>query len=202
MTMTTNTKHKKRGSTLSLVIMLLLLVALTAAIILWPTEAEAQPTEKAVPSQQDDVAATTLIHEGDLAPDFTVKMLNGDKYTLSALRGKVVLVSFWATWCPPCRQELAHLQEGVIDKFAGKELVVLPISRGEERATVEAFMHKMKYKFNVGLDANQSIYRLYATNYIPRTFVVDREGKVCYVAVGYDATIAEEVNAAIAKALK
>ena len=193
-------KFKKRGSTASLVAMLLILVALVVAIIMWPTEASAEANRANV--VQDDIAQTTLINEGDKAPDFTVEMLDGSKIKLSSLRGNVVLINFWATWCPPCRQEMAHLQEGVIDHFAGKDLVVLPISRGEERATVEAFLDKMGYTFPVGLDKSQAIYRQYASNYIPRSVVVGKDGKVVYVAVGYDDVIAKEVNAAIEKALK
>ncbi|MFR6414606.1 MAG: TlpA disulfide reductase family protein [Alistipes shahii] len=69
-------------------------------------------------------------------------MIDGSKVALSELRGKVVLLSFWATWCPPCREELSHVQQQVIDRFAGEEFVFLPISRGEERAAVEAFRAK------------------------------------------------------------
>lgn len=192
-------RFKKRGSTLSLVVMLLILAALVAAVVMWPSESTAQSSNHSV--VQDDIAQTTLINAGDMAPNFTVEMLDGSKIELSSLRGKVVLISFWATWCPPCRQELAHLQEGVIDHFAGRDLVVLPISRGEERRTVEAFLKKMGYTFDVGLDRKQEIYRKYATNYIPRSVVVGKDGKVVYVAVGYDAQIAKEVNAAIEAAL-
>ena len=192
--------YKKRGSTLTLSALLLVLIALVVAIIFWPVEATA--TDSSVPTAQDDIEATTLIHAGDMAPDFTVEMLDGSKVTLSALRGKVVLVGFWATWCPPCRQELSHMQKDVIDRFAGKDLVVLPISRGEKRTTVEEYIAKMGYTFPIGLDGDQSIYRKYASNYIPRSFVVGRDGKVVYVAVGYDEQIAKEIDAAISEALK
>lgn len=192
--------YKKRGSTLTLSILLLVLIALVVAIIFWPVEASA--TNSSVPTAQDDIEATTLIHAGDIAPDFTVEMLDGSKVTLSELRGKVVLVGFWATWCPPCRLELSHMQKDVIDHFAGKDLVVLPISRGEKRKTVEDYIAKMGYTFPIGLDGDQSIYKKYASNYIPRSFVVGRDGKVVYVAVGYDEQIAKEIDTAISEALK
>ena len=192
--------YKKRGSTLTLSALLLVLIALVVAIIFWPVEATA--TNSAAPTSQDDIEATTLIHAGDVAPDFTVQMLDGSSITLSKLRGKVVLVSFWATWCPPCRQELSHLQKDVIDRFAGEDLVVLPISRGEERKTVENFLDKMGYKFPVGLDGDQSIYKKYASNYIPRSVVVGKDGKVVYVGVGYDEEIAKAIDNAITEALK
>ena len=192
--------YKKRGSTLTLSILLLVLIALVVAIIFWPVEASA--TNSSVPTAQDDIEATTIIHAGDIAPDFTVEMLDGSKVTLSELRGKVVLVGFWATWCPPCRLELSHMQKDVIDRFAGKDLVVLPISRGEKRKTVEDYIAKMGYTFPIGLDGDQSIYKKYASNYIPRSFVVGRDGKVVYVAVGYDEQIAKEIDTAISEALK
>ena len=208
--MAIESKYKKRGSTLSLVVMLVVLIALVVVIIKWPFTAEAAEivaqetvTELASePEPQDDVEATTLVAVGDIAPDFTVEMLDGRQIQLSSLRGNVVMVCFWATWCPPCRQELAHLQEGVIDQFEGEKFVVLPISRGEKRDVVEKFLLDNGYKFGVGLDGDRAIYDLYASNYIPRTFIVGKDGKVVYRTAGYDKTIAEEVNAAIRKALK
>ena len=223
-------KYKKRGSNLSLVLMLLVLLGVVAAILLWPgiddeavaeetvavevvepeaeaeTEAvEPEPTAEQQDEQQDEqaeVEATTLVKVGQVAPDFSVEMLDGRTIKLSELRGKVVMLCFWATWCPPCRQEMAHLQEGVIDHFAGKDLVVLPISRGEKRDVVEKFINHNGYTFGVGLDPERAIYDMYASNYVPRTFIVDKSGKVTYRVAGYDEETAEAVNAAIAKALR
>ena len=157
------TKYKKRGSNLSLVLMLIALLGLVAAILLWPADkkpvAEAEQEEIVVEEPKADmtdeereIEATTLIKVGQVAPDFSVEMLDGRTIKLSELRGKVVMLCFWATWCPPCRQEMAHLQEGVIDHFAGKDLVVLPISRGEKREVVEKFITDHGYTFGVGLE--------------------------------------------------
>lgn len=205
------TKYKKRGSTLTLGIILIALIAISAYLILSMDAAPAQESEKGMVttteeveqenSIDDEVAATTLIHAGDKAPDFTAEMLDGSSVTLSALQNKPTLLIFWATWCPPCRAELAHLQEGVIDVF-GDAINVLPLSRGEKREVVEEYIAKMGYTFAVGLDSEQKAYNLYASNYIPRCFVIDTDGTVLYSGVGYDEAVAEEVNAKLREALK
>ncbi len=80
-----------------------------------------------------EVQATTLVEVGDTAPDFVVGMFDGTQVRLSELRGKVVLLNFWATWCPPCRAELARVGTDVIERFAGRDFVFLPF-RGASRA--------------------------------------------------------------------
>lgn len=201
-----STKHKKRGSTLTLVILLFVLVAVTAYLLISSdvvTKAEASEgiVSTLVEQSPEDLAKTTLINAGDMAPDFTVKMLDGSEVTLSKLQGKPTLLIFWATWCPPCRVELSKLQGHIIDRY-GDNINVLPISRGEERAKVDEYITKMGYTFAVGLDGDQSIYQKYATNYIPRCFVIDAEGKVLYSGVGYDEKVAAEVEQSINKALR
>ena len=198
-------RYKRRGSALILSLLLVVLIAITAYIIITLPSEEAQAAEVSVATlvenEPDDLAETTLINAGDIAPDFTVEMLDGSKVTLSALQGKPTLLIFWATWCTPCRLELSKLQEHIIDRY-GDRINVLPISRGEERAKVEEYISKMGYTFAVGLDGDQSIYRKYATNYIPRCFVIDAKGKVLYSGVGYDEAIAKEVEQNIEKALR
>jgi peroxiredoxin len=202
-----DSKYKKRGSTLTLGIILVALLAVTAYLVLSlepESKQEPEQGEVAVVEQTEDetndVAATTIIHAGDVAPDFTAVMLDGSNVTLSALQGKPTLLIFWATWCPPCREELAHLQEGVIDVY-GDAITVLPLSRGEKREVVEEYITKMGYTFPVGLDEEQTIYKQYASNYIPRCFVIGRDGVVVYSGVGYDEAVAAEVKEAIDKAL-
>ncbi|MBN2638472.1 MAG: TlpA family protein disulfide reductase [Bacteroidales bacterium] len=135
------------------------------------------------------IQTSTLIKIGEKAPDFTVTMLNGKKYTLSELRGKVVLVNFWATWCPPCMREFTEIPNHIIEPFAGnKNFVFLPISRGESQQVVDEKMEQLKKQgisFNVGLDPDKKIYSNYATAFIPRNFLIDQKGNVVYFSVGY-----------------
>ena len=159
--------------------MLALIVVIVAVIFLLP----AGETPKEAETQTE---STTLVKAGDTAPDFTVELFDGSQVALSSLRGKVVLLNFWATWCPPCRQELTRVQEEIIDRFAGKPFVFLPVSRGEKRETVAAFREKTGYSFPMGLDSARTVYDRYASNYIPRNFLIDKEGKVVLATVGYD----------------
>ena len=180
---------RKKANNRMLVILLALIAVVCVA--LW----YADKVER-----EGKAAAATLAGEGAEAPDFTVEMIDGSKVTLSELRGKVVLLNFWATWCPPCREELSHVQQQVIDRFAGEEFVFLPISRGEERAAVEAFRAKTGYAFPMGLDTDETIYKRYATRFIPRNFLIDRTGRVVKATVGYDdEEFAELLRAAAAE---
>ena len=172
-------KRLQKKSYAPLAGMIVLVSALIALLIFWTPEASAQ-------TAQPSVESTTIVKEGAQAPDFTVEMFDGTKVTLSELKGKVVLVNFWATWCPPCRNELARVEKEIIERFKGQEFVFLPISRGESKDKVAEFRNKMGYTFPMGLDTTQAIFKKYATNYIPRNFLVDREGKVVKASVGYD----------------
>ncbi len=179
-------RTRKKQSTTRLWMLVALLVVVCAVIFLLPTGEQAALAETEERTEQDDTAATTLVKVGQAAPDFTVTMFDGSQVTLSELKGKTVLLNFWATWCPPCREELKRVQSDLIDRFADREFVFLPISRGEEHATVAAFRRQNGYTFAMGLDPERAIYDRYASNYIPRNFLIDSNGVVVSAVVGYE----------------
>lgn len=191
-------RTRKKQSTLRLWLLVALLVVVCALIFMLPTGEEpvVEQNDATAETVVDETEATTLVKEGMQAPDFTVTMFDGTTQTLSALKGKVVLVNFWATWCPPCREELKRVQADIVDRFAGQEFVFIPISRAEERETVAAFREQMGYSFPMGLDSERKIYDQFASNFIPRNFLIDQEGKVVIASVGYEP---EEFDALIAK---
>lgn len=187
---------RKKKSNGQLWVMLALIVIIIAVIFLLPSCGNR--SAKGGASQSD---STTLVKVGDPAPDFTVALFDGSQLKLSELRGKVVLLNFWATWCPPCRQELTRVQKDLIDRFAGRDFLFLPVSRGEKRSDVVAFREKTEYDFPMGLDSTRTIYDRYATNFIPRNFLIDRDGTVVAATIGYSPEEFDKLIATIERTL-
>ena len=187
---------RKKKSNGQLWVMLALIVIIIAVIFLLPSCGNR--SAKGSASQSD---STTLVKVGDPAPDFSIALFDGSHLTPSELRGKVVLLNFWATWCPLCRQELTRVQKDLIDRFAGRDFLFLPVSRGEKRSDVAAFREKTGYTFPMGLDSTRTIYDRYATNFIPRNFLIDRDGRIITATIGYSPEEFDELIAAIERAL-
>ena len=157
-----------------------------ALSVIFIMNVEAQDSEEL---SQEAIEESSIIKTGDIAPDFTVEMLDGRFLKLSDMKGKVVLLNFWATWCGPCMQEFSEIPEKIIKRFERKEnFVFLPISRGENRETVQGKMNQLRRTgiiFPVGLDSDKMIYESYAKMYIPRNFLINKNGEVVYTSIGY-----------------
>ena len=128
--------------------------------------------------------------------EFLLKDLAGKTWTFSELRGKVVLVNFWATWCPPCRKEMPDL-ETLYDRFSPQGLVILGIS-DEEAVKVEPFIRERKVTFPVLLDPGRKVNEAFVVEGIPKSFVYDREGKL--VAQSIDMRTQKQFLEMLAKA--
>ena len=134
--------------------------------------------------------------ESQPAPDFALTTLSGEQVKLSSLRGKVVLVNFWATWCLPCRKEMPDLQ-ALYDRYKDQGFVVVSIS-DEEAAKVQPFIAEQKITYPVLLDPGRKVNDLFQVEGIPKSFVYDREGKL--VAQSIDMRTRNQFQAMIAQA--
>lgn len=108
--------------------------------------------------------------------DFTLTDLTGQTWTLKKLSGKVVMVNFWATWCPPCRKEMPDLN-ALYNQFKKQGLVILALS-DEERKTVEPFIQEKRYAYPILPDPGGKVAKDFGVDGIPKTFVYDRTGKM------------------------
>lgn len=108
--------------------------------------------------------------------NFTLSGLDGQKWTLRDLSGKVVLVNFWATWCPPCRKEMPDL-DALYKKYKDQGFVVLAIS-DEQPAAVQAFLEKHKVSYPILLDPGDVVHKRFDVMGIPKSYLYDRDGKL------------------------
>jgi peroxiredoxin/outer membrane lipoprotein-sorting protein len=129
---------------------------------------------------------------GRPAEDFTLNDLAGKPVRLSSLRGKVVLLDFWATWCGPCRLEMPNIEK-LHRQFKNRGLVVLGVNQGEEPAPVRSFLKKNGYDFRVLLDGQQQVAERYQVSGIPTLFIIDQAGTIRthFVGVRDESTLRE-----------
>lgn len=129
---------------------------------------------------------TVLLAVGDTAPGFELTTLDGETFNLEAQRGKVVLINFFATWCPPCREELPYLEKEVWQRFDRDRFAVLIIGREEDDEIIAPFVEKHGYTIPFAGDPDMVAYSQYASRFIPRNFIIGPDGTILYQSQGYE----------------
>ena len=133
-----------------------------------------------------DQAQRQMLHpvpERPPAPDFELSDIDGQMHRLSDYRGQVVIVNFWATWCPPCREEMPSMQRvwGTLQK---EDVVILAVDVGENEDIVFTFTADYPMDFPLLLDRDSSVIQAWPVRGLPTTFVIDTQGRIAYRAVG------------------
>ena len=119
-----------------------------------------------------------------VAPDFTLRSADGRNVRLDELRGQVVLVNFWATWCGPCRDEMPRL-DTLYQKYHKSGFVLLGVNVDDDPHTALATAAKLGVSFPVLLDTDKKVSKLYDLSTMPSTVVIDRDGKVRFLTRGF-----------------
>ena len=128
--------------------------------------------------------ASSAIAPATIAPDFTLRTMDGPNLRLQEQRGRVVLVNFWATWCGPCRQEMPHLNR-LYEKYRASGFVMLGVNVDDDSRNAAEVAAKLGLKFPVLLDTDKRVSKLYALETMPSTVLIDRDGRIQYLHRGY-----------------
>ncbi len=129
-------------------------------------------------------AQAALPPVGSAAPDFALKSASGRNVRLSELRGQVVLINFWASWCGPCREELPELEK-LQQRYRSAGFTLLPISIDDSRRNADAMLAKLGVRLTPLYDPDKRAAKRYDVDTMPATLIVDRDGRVRYVHRGY-----------------
>lgn len=134
-------------------------------------------------SAQQAGKGLTRLPDAPQASDFVLNDLDGNRHRLSDYRGRVVIVNFWATWCPPCRAEMPSMQRAW-EKLEAEGVLMLGIDVGEDEDTIFQFTADYPVEFPLLMDIDSSVINRWPVVGLPTTFVLDPEGRIIYRAIG------------------
>ncbi len=145
----------------------------------------------------------TIAKEGEQAPDFTFETAPGKTQTLSELKGKVVWINFFATWCPPCRKELPHLQKEVYDKYVeNDDFVLIILGREHSWEEINNFKEEQGFTMPFYPDPERKVFSVYAQQNIPRNFIIDKNGKIALSSIGFNKADFEKIKTKVAELIQ
>jgi peroxiredoxin len=145
--------------------------------------------------------ATAAVTPASTAPDFTLHAQSGPNLRLKEQRGRVVLLNFWATWCGPCRREMPQLSR-LYDKYRAAGFLLLGVSVDDDPRNAAQVASKLGVTFPILFDTDKNVSRLYDLSAMPSTVLIDRDGRVRHVHLGYKDGYEETYDKQIRELLK
>ena len=127
-----------------------------------------------------------IIKVGDTAPTFTLKTLDGKVFNTNELKGKVIYLNFFATWCGICIKEMPFIESDIWKSIKHDNFVMLSIAREQTVEEIEKFRKDKNYTLPFAVDSTREIYSLFAPQYIPRNIVIDKDGTIIYTGKNYN----------------
>jgi len=130
--------------------------------------------------------ASTLNKTGDKAPDISFQVEKEKFKNLSAYKGKIVLINFFATWCPPCVEEMPRIQKDIWERYqTNSKFALFVLGREQNWDKLESYKTKNNYTFPILPDIERKAFSKYATQYIPRNVLINEDGLIIYQSIGY-----------------
>jgi peroxiredoxin len=172
-----------------------LMVSVLVGLVIWgmyviqgseSEKSKAKATANVLTDSNQGKKITVGLEKENLAPDFELRNVDGKTFKLSELRGKKVIVNFWTTWCPPCRQEMPDMEE-LYSKYKSKNVEILAVNLIESeksRKDVPEFIKTFNITFPVLYDEKANAGRLYNVSSIPASFIIDTQGVIREKLVG------------------
>jgi len=174
---------------------------IAAEVFQFQPPADTEKVESFMPGGAGSGAGKASPLIGQVAPDFTLPNLAGEEVKLSSLKGKVVLLDFWATWCPPCVRSLPVLAE-VTKPLESQGVVFYAVNAREDAAKIQEFLKSKELNIPVLRDADGAIMKLYGVQSIPQSVLIDKEGVIRAVHVGFSPNLKTTLSSELETLLK
>jgi peroxiredoxin len=129
---------------------------------------------------------TTFTRTGEIAPAFTCRTIDGKTIDINKLHGKVIWINFFATWCPPCNEELPVLQKEVWERYRNNpDFVLVILGREHSEKQLKDYVARKHFKMPFAPDPERKIFSLYASQNIPRNIIIGKDGRITFQSTGY-----------------